>query len=181
MATNRIAKGLKAILSLAPRVHLTRILHIPKVRIQSQRADLGVIRLGVSDRVEKNPNRSRRREYGRDETEVIGTGVRYKLVLCISDQPPNETVTQFELLKNKCAPIVPNKRFGRYFQISWFLEGQRILPDSRHLLEEHDTLAALRLRDISLGDLGNYSCLAENNQGRAKDNVELSGKNGITT
>ncbi len=42
-------------------------------------------------------------------------------------------------------------------------------------MEEHGTLAVLRLRDLSVRELGNYSCQAENNQGRARDHIELSG------
>ena len=61
------------------------------------------------------------------------------------------------------------------FQISWALEGIPLLPDSRHVFEEHDTLAVLRLHDITSMDLGNYSCMAKNNQGQAKDHIELSG------
>ena len=63
-----------------------------------------------------------------------------------------------------------------FLQVSWFLDGHRLTPDSRHLIEEHDTLAVLRLRDIGVRDLGNYSCQAENSQGRARDHVELSGE-----
>ncbi len=50
------------------------------------------------------------------------------------------------------------------------------MPDLRHNFEEHDTLAALRLRDIQVRDMGNYSCQAENSVGRARDYIELSGK-----
>jgi hypothetical protein len=42
-------------------------------------------------------------------------------------------------------------------------------------VEEHDTLAVLRLRDLTVKDLGNYSCHAKNSQGEAKDHIELSG------
>ncbi len=59
--------------------------------------------------------------------------------------------------------------------MTWYLDGHRILPDARHLMEEHGTLAVLRLRDLSVRELGNYSCQAENNQGRARDHIELSG------
>ena len=61
-------------------------------------------------------------------------------------------------------------------QITWYLDGQRVLADSRHQLEEHDTLAALRLRELQIRDMGNYSCQAENSQGRARDHIELSGE-----
>ena len=66
--------------------------------------------------------------------------------------------------------------FEPLFQVTWYLDGQRILPDLRHNFEEHDTLAALRLRDIQVRDMGNYSCQAENSVGRARDYIELSGK-----
>ncbi len=68
-----------------------------------------------------------------------------------------------------------NNRVIVLLQVTWYLESHRILPDSRHLMEEHGTLAVLRLRDLSVRELGNYSCQAENNQGRARDHIELSG------
>jgi len=50
------------------------------------------------------------------------------------------------------------------------------MPDGRHETEEHGTLSVLRLRDLSVRELGNYSCQAENSQGVARDHIELSGK-----
>ena len=41
--------------------------------------------------------------------------------------------------------------------------------------EEHDTLVMLRLKEITIVDLGNYTCEAENSQGVARDHIELSG------
>ena len=34
----------------------------------------------------------------------------------------------------------------------------------------------LRLKEITINDLGNYTCEAENSQGLARDHIELSGK-----
>ena len=33
----------------------------------------------------------------------------------------------------------------------------------------------LRLKEITINDLGNYTCEAENSQGLARDHIELSG------
>ena len=44
------------------------------------------------------------------------------------------------------------------------------------MAERHDTLVMLRLREITITDLGNYTCEAENTQGTARDHIELSGK-----
>ena len=43
------------------------------------------------------------------------------------------------------------------------------------MAERHDTLVMLRLREITITDLGNYTCEAENTQGTARDHIELSG------
>ena len=47
--------------------------------------------------------------------------------------------------------------------------------DHNHVAERHDTLVMLRLREITITDLGNYTCEAENTQGTARDHIELSG------
>ena len=44
------------------------------------------------------------------------------------------------------------------------------------MAERHDTLVMLRLKAITISDLGNYTCEAENTQGVARDHIELSGK-----
>ena len=44
------------------------------------------------------------------------------------------------------------------------------------MAERHDTLVMLRLKQITIADLGNYTCEAENTQGVSRDHIELSGK-----
>jgi len=65
-------------------------------------------------------------------------------------------------------------------QVTWYLDGHRVMPDGRHEAEEHGTLAVLRLRELSVRELGNYSCQAENSQGVARDHIELSGESAST-
>ena len=47
----------------------------------------------------------------------------------------------------------------------------------RHFVEGHGSLVMLRIKNIDILDLGNYSCQAENSQGISRDHIELSGKN----
>ena len=47
------------------------------------------------------------------------------------------------------------------------------------MAEEHGSLVMLRLRNIDISDLGNYSCEAENVQGVARDYIELSGNQNV--
>ena len=46
--------------------------------------------------------------------------------------------------------------------------------------EEHDSLVMLTLKEITIIDLGNYTCEAENSQAVARDHIELSGKTYLT-
>ena len=61
-------------------------------------------------------------------------------------------------------------------QVTWYKDARRVYLDHHHVAEKHDTLAILRLKDITINDLGNYTCEAENTQGSARDHIELSGK-----
>ena len=61
-------------------------------------------------------------------------------------------------------------------QVTWYKDGRRVFLDQHHVAEAHDTLVMLRLNDITINDLGNYTCEAENTQGVARDHIELSGK-----
>lgn len=65
--------------------------------------------------------------------------------------------------------------------VTWYRDGQRVKYDRRHIVEEHGSLVMLRLKDINVLDLGNYSCEAENTQGTARDHIELSGKPEVAT
>jgi len=65
--------------------------------------------------------------------------------------------------------------------VTWYKDGRRVFLDQNHVSEEHDTLVMLRLKEITIIDLGNYTCEAENSQGVARDHIELSGKPSMAT
>jgi len=65
--------------------------------------------------------------------------------------------------------------------VTWYKDGRRVYLDHNHVAERHDTLVMLRLREITITDLGNYTCEAENTQGTARDHIELSGKPAMAT
>ena len=62
-------------------------------------------------------------------------------------------------------------------RLSWYKDGRAVHYDKTHLADQHGSLFMLRLKEITINDLGNYTCEAENSQGLARDHIELSGKN----
>ena len=64
---------------------------------------------------------------------------------------------------------------SHFSKVTWYKDGRRVYLDHNHVAERHDTLVMLRLREITITDLGNYTCEAENTQGTARDHIELSG------
>ena len=61
-------------------------------------------------------------------------------------------------------------------QVTWYKDGRGVHFDKTHISEQHGSLFMLRLKEITINDLGNYTCEAENSQGLARDHIELSGK-----
>ena len=62
-----------------------------------------------------------------------------------------------------------------FLQVSWYKDGRSVHFDGNHVSEQHGSLFMLRLKQITINDLGNYTCEAENSQGLARDHIELSG------
>ena len=67
--------------------------------------------------------------------------------------------------------------FLLFSKVSWYKDGRAVHYDKTHLADQHGSLFMLRLKEITINDLGNYTCEAENSQGLARDHIELSGKN----
>jgi len=65
--------------------------------------------------------------------------------------------------------------------VSWYKDGRAVHYDKTHLADQHGSLFMLRLKEITINDLGNYTCEAENSQGLARDHIELSGKPEMAT
>ena len=63
-----------------------------------------------------------------------------------------------------------------FSKVSWYKDGRAVHYDKTHLADQHGSLFMLRLKEITINDLGNYTCEAENSQGLARDHIELSGK-----
>ena len=62
-----------------------------------------------------------------------------------------------------------------FSKVSWYKDGRAVHYDKTHLADQHGSLFMLRLKEITINDLGNYTCEAENSQGLARDHIELSG------
>ena len=65
--------------------------------------------------------------------------------------------------------------FLLFSKVSWYKDGRAVHYDKTHLADQHGSLFMLRLKEITINDLGNYTCEAENSQGLARDHIELSG------
>lgn len=58
----------------------------------------------------------------------------------------------------------------------WYQDSFPLDPSERRTMETRGTKHTLSIRGVQQQDFGNYSCVAENNLGRAKKYMELSGK-----
>uniref|UniRef100_A0A1B0D940 Uncharacterized protein n=1 Tax=Phlebotomus papatasi TaxID=29031 RepID=A0A1B0D940_PHLPP len=74
--------------------------------------------------------------------------------------------------------VVGDKVYGLWclFQVTWFKETMQLDTTERHIMENRGSRHTLIIRKVHLQDFGNYSCVAENPLGKARQTLALSGK-----
>ncbi|XP_026470205.1 myosin light chain kinase, smooth muscle-like, partial [Ctenocephalides felis] len=63
-------------------------------------------------------------------------------------------------------------------EITWYQDSFPIQQSDRKLMDFRGEKHSLIIKNVQVGDFGNYSCIADNSLGRAKKYIELSGKPG---
>ncbi|XP_063224484.1 protein amalgam-like isoform X2 [Bacillus rossius redtenbacheri] len=61
-------------------------------------------------------------------------------------------------------------------EVVWYRDSLRVDPTERRILENRGSRRTLIIRKVQFSDFGNYSCVAENVLGKARNFLELSGK-----
>ncbi|XP_055678970.1 limbic system-associated membrane protein-like isoform X1 [Lutzomyia longipalpis] len=61
-------------------------------------------------------------------------------------------------------------------EVTWFKETMQLDTTERHIMENRGSRHTLIIRKVHLQDFGNYSCVAENPLGKARQTLALSGK-----
>ena len=114
---------------------------------------------------------------------AVYSGLRGKADLtCIVKAEPRANVSIYKNLESNLNYKIEAYhyqtaiQYADIFQVTWYLEGRPVKLDMRHFVEGHGSLVMLRIKNIDILDLGNYSCQAENSQGISRDHIELSGK-----
>ncbi|GLH04580.1 Uncharacterized protein GBIM_10263, partial [Gryllus bimaculatus] len=59
--------------------------------------------------------------------------------------------------------------------VLWFRNTLRLETSERHIMEVRGSRHTLILRKVQSNDFGNYSCVADNNLGKAREHLQLSG------
>ncbi|CAO1390750.1 unnamed protein product [Diamesa hyperborea] len=61
-------------------------------------------------------------------------------------------------------------------EVAWFKDTMQIDQTERHTMENHGTRHTLTIRRVGSQDFGNYSCVADNQLGKNKKIITLSGR-----
>ncbi|KAF4523236.1 hypothetical protein B566_EDAN011462, partial [Ephemera danica] len=61
-------------------------------------------------------------------------------------------------------------------EVLWYQDSFLLDPNERRTMETRGSKHTLSIRGVQSADFGNYSCVADNNMGRAKKYMELSGR-----
>lgn len=63
-----------------------------------------------------------------------------------------------------------------YLQVIWFKDTMQLDTTERHIMENRGSRHTLIIRKVHPQDFGNYSCVAENQLGKSRKTLQLSGK-----
>jgi Immunoglobulin I-set domain len=72
--------------------------------------------------------------------------------------------------------IKESMSFSPLPQVIWFKETMQLDTTERHIMENRGSRHTLIIRKVHQQDFGNYSCNAENQLGKSKKYLMLSGK-----
>lgn len=61
-------------------------------------------------------------------------------------------------------------------QVAWFQDSFILDPTDRRTMETRGNKYTLTIKNVQSSDFGNYSCQGENNLGKSRKYMELSGK-----
>ena len=65
---------------------------------------------------------------------------------------------------------------GKQFQVLWHKDTMQIDQTERHVIENRGARHTLIIRKVHPQDFGNYSCIADNQLGKSRKTITLSGK-----
>lgn len=63
-----------------------------------------------------------------------------------------------------------------FLQVAWFQDSFVLDPTDRRTMEARGTKYTLTIKNVQSSDFGNYSCQGENNLGKSRKYMELSGE-----
>lgn len=63
-----------------------------------------------------------------------------------------------------------------YFQVLWYRDTMQLDTTERRIMESRGSRHTLMIRKVHRSDFGNYTCVADNQLGKTRKSVQLTGK-----
>ena len=77
------------------------------------------------------------------------------------------------LSENKTIRLHCSIELGEAVEFTWYLNDQRLDPNGKRRIINHEESSELVIKSLSVDDLGTYSCVGKNKHGRDAQKVQL--------
>ena len=106
---------------------------------------------------------------------LIAAGLLSSFVLANNANRPllQEIALPKNLSENKTIRLLCSIESGDSVEFAWHLNDQKLDPNGKRRIINHEESSELVIKSLSVDDLGTYSCLGQNKHGRDVQKVQL--------